>query len=260
MPSHLVKRSENGRDHFIEIDGKDWCIKEVIKSKMKKGVHKQLVRWADDTQEPLRHLGRALEAVEAFETMPKLKRRVLTFPESLLDTRSILPQSEKHFREAQIHLAKKWPVIQPRNDIDLLPAIRQIILEDPAHPRNDKLINRKTHFRLLDQRQVRPLRWNDKYVLSGRHYECSLPRRNALLLQVVGDTEGNTCCERCMSPTSPFAQCVMDTSDEDPWFNGGCANCGAFEANTTCIHHNVGREDEEGRGQCIQIVRIDISC
>jgi len=248
VPSHLIQ-CENGRDRFIEIDGKEWYIKELVKSKMKKGIHKQLVRWADDTQEPLRHLGKALGAVAAFEKMPKLKRRVLTFEESFLDTRTILPQSEKHFREAQIHLAKKWPIIEPRNDIDLLPALRQIILEDPEHPRNDKLIHRKTHFRLLDQRQVRPLRWNEAYILSGRHYECSLPRRNALLLQVVGDTEGNTCCERCLSSTSPFAECVMDTSDEDPWFNGGCANCGAFEANTTCLHHNVGREHVEGRSQ-----------
>ena len=249
VPSHLIVRSETGRD-FIKIDGRDWYIKEIVKSKIKKGIPKQLVRWADDTQEPLLHLGKALEAVEAFEKTPKLKRRIVTFAESLLDQRTILPQSEDDFREAQIHLAKNWPIIEPRNDIDLLPALKQIILEDPEHPRNDKLRHRKTHFTLLDQRQVRTLRWNEAYILSGRLYDCTLPRRNAILLQVVGETEGRyICCERCMSPTSPFSECVVDTSDNDPWFNGGCANCGAFEANTTCLHHNVGREDEEGRSK-----------
>lgn len=249
VPSHLIARSENGCD-FIEIDGKNWHIKEIVKSKIKKGVPKQLVRWADDTQEPLLHLGKALKAVEAFEQRPKLKRHVVAFDESLLDQRTILPQSEDDFREAQIHLAQNWPIIEPRNDIDLLPALKQIILEDPEHPRNDKLRHRKTHFTLLDQRQVRHLRWNEAYILSGRLYDCTSPRRNAILLQVVGETEGRyICCERCMSPTSPFAECVRDTSDDDPWFNGGCANCGAFEANTTCLHHNVGREDEEGRSQ-----------
>jgi hypothetical protein len=248
VPSHLIVRGESGRDDFIEIDGKDWYIKEIIKSKIKKGIHKQLVRWVDDTREPIRHLGKALEAVSAFENTPKLKRRVVTLDESLLNHNTILPQSNDDFREAQIHLAKTWPIIEPRNDIDLLPALRQIILEDPEHPRNDRTMHLKTHFRLLDRRQVRHLRWNEEYILSGRHYECTLPRRNALLLQVVGETEGKyICCERCMSSTSPFAECVTDTSDEDPWFNGGCANCGAFEANTTCLHHNVGREDEEGR-------------
>jgi hypothetical protein len=258
VPSHLVVQNEDGRN-FIAIDGKDWYIKEIVKSKMKKGFHKQLVRWADDTQEPLLHLGKALGAVEAFEQTPNLKRRTVTFDESLLDQRTILPQSEDDFREAQIHLAKNWPIVEPRNDIDLLPALRQIILEDPEHPRNDRLKHRKTHFTLLDQRQVRPLRWNEAYILSGRLYDCTLPRCNAILLQVVGDTEGRyVCCERCMSSTSPFAECVTDTSDEDPWFNGGCANCGAFEANTTCIHHNVGREDEEGRSKSLQRVGIDV--
>jgi hypothetical protein len=254
VPSHLIVRSEAGRD-LIEIDGKDWYIKEIVKSKIKKGIHKQLVRWADDTQEPLLHLGKALGAVEAFEQTPKLKRRAVTFDESLLDQRNILPQSEDDFREAQIHLAKNWPIVEPRNDIDLLPALKQIILEDPDHPRNDRLKHRKTHFTLLDQRQVRHLRWNEAYILSGRLYDCTLPRRNAILLQVVGETEGRyICCERCMSSTSPFAECVTDTSDDDPWFNGACANCGAFEANTTCIHHNVGREDEEGRSKYIRCI------
>jgi hypothetical protein len=258
VPSHLIVQSEDGRD-FIEIDGKDWYIKEILKSKIKKGIRKQLVRWADDTQEPLLHLGKALGAVEAFEQTPNLKRHVVSFDESLLDQRTILPQSEGDFREAQIHLAKNWPIIEPRNDIDLLPALKQIILEDPEHPRNDKLRYRKTHFTLLDQRQVRHLRWNEAYILSGRLYDCTLPRRNAILLQVVGETEGKyICCERCMSPTSPFAECVRDTSDDDPWFNGGCANCGAFEANTTCIHHNVGREDEEGRSQYPQCVGFEM--
>jgi hypothetical protein len=258
VPSHLVVRNEDGCD-FIAIDGKDWYIKEIVKSKIKKGIHKQLVRWADDTQEPLLHLGKALGAVEAFEQTPNLKRRTVTFDESLLDRRTVLPQSEDDFREAQIHLAKNWPIVEPRNDIDLLPALKQIILEDPEHPRNDRLKHRKTHFTLLDQQQVRPLRWNEAYILSGRLYDCTLPRRNAILLQVVGETEGKyICCERCMSSTSPFAECVTDTSDDDPWFNGGCANCGAFEANTTCIHHNVGREDEEGRSQFRQCVGIDV--
>lgn len=260
VPSHLIVRNENSRGDFIEIDGKDWYIKETIKSKIKKGIHKQLVRWADDTQEPLRHLGKALGAVEAFENTPKLNRRVLTFHESLLDQRTILPQSEDHFREAQLHLAKNWPIIEPRNDIDLLPALRQIILEDPERPRNDRLMHRKTHFRLIDLPQVRSLRWNEAYILSGRRYECTLPRRNALLLQVVGDTEGNTCCERCLGSTSPFAECVMDTSDEDPWFNGGCANCGAFEANSACIHHNKGKQDSEGRGQSLQNAGVQCGC
>jgi hypothetical protein len=258
VPSHLIVRSEDGRD-FIEIDGKDWYIKEILKAKIKKGIRKQLVRWTDDTQEPLLHLGKALGAVEAFEQTPKLKRDVITFDESLLDQRTILPQSEDDFREAQIHLAKNWPITEPRNDIDLLPALKQIILEDPEHPRNDKLRHRKTHFTLLDQRQVRHLRWNEAYILSGRLYDCTLPRRNAILLQVVGETEGKyICCERCMSPTSPFAECVRDASDDDPWFNGGCANCGAFEANTTCIHHNVGREDEEGRSQYPRCVGFEM--
>jgi hypothetical protein len=258
VPSHLIARSENGCD-FIEIDGKNWHIKEIVKSKIKKGVPKQLVRWADDTQEPLLHLGKALKAVETFEQTPKLKRRVVTFDESLLDQRTVLPQSENDFREAQKHLAKNWPIIEPRNDIDLLPALKQIILEDPEHPRSDKLRHRKTHFTLLDQRQVRHLRWNEAYILSGRLYDCTSPRRNAILLQVVGETEGRyICCERCMSPTSPFAECVRDTSDDDPWFNGGCANCGAFEANTTCLHHNVGREDEEGRSQYLRYVGFGI--
>jgi hypothetical protein len=82
VPSHLVVRNEDGRD-FIAIDGKDWYIKEIVKSKIKKGIRKQLVRWADDTQEPLLHLGKALEAVEAFEQTPNLRRRTVTFDESL---------------------------------------------------------------------------------------------------------------------------------------------------------------------------------
>jgi hypothetical protein len=187
VPSHLVVQSEDGRD-LIAIDGKDWYIKEIVKSKIKKGIHKQLVRWADETQEPLLHLGKALEAVEAFEQTPNLKRRTVTLDESLLDRRTILPQSEDDFREAQIHLAKNWPTIEPRNDIDLLPALKQIILEDPEHPRNDRLKHRKTHFTLIDQRQVRHLRWNEAYILSGKLYDCTLPRRNAILLQVVGET------------------------------------------------------------------------
>jgi hypothetical protein len=42
VPSHLVVQNEDGRN-FIAIDGKDWYIKEIVKSKMKKGFHKQLV-------------------------------------------------------------------------------------------------------------------------------------------------------------------------------------------------------------------------
>jgi hypothetical protein len=239
VPSDQIVTSGDGQDHHIKIDGKDWLIAGTIKQKVKKGVPKQLVRWVDDTLEPVKRLRRALPAIREFELKPRLARRVVSFDESLVDRTKILPQSDVEFRQAQVHLAKKWPIIEPRNDIDLLPAFRQVMME--LFPRlEDDILLRKTHQRLIDQPQRRRLRWSEEYLLSGRFYEYTLPRRNALLLQVVAEVADDGCCKRCVGDTAPFKECVRDTSEDSPWFNGACANCGTAEANSTCCHHLVG--------------------
>jgi hypothetical protein len=246
VPSDQIVTSGDGQDHHIKIDGKDWLIAGTIKQKVKKGVPKQLVRWVDDTLEPVKRLRRALPAIRDFELRPRLRRRVVSFDESLVDRTKILPQSDEEFRQAQVHLAKKWPIIEPRNDIDLLPAFRQVMMELFPKP-DDDILARKTHQRLIDQPQRRRLRWSEEYLLSGRFYEYTLPRRNALLLQVVAEVADDGCCKRCVGDTAPFKECVRDTSEDSPWFNGACANCGTAEANSTCCHHLVGTAHLERR-------------
>jgi hypothetical protein len=246
VPSDQIVTPDDGQDRRIKIDGRDWLIARTIKQKVKKGVHKQLVRWVDDTLEPVKRLRRALPAIREFELKPRLSRRVVSFDESLVDRTKVLPQSEAEFRQAQIHLAKKWPMIEPRNDIDLLPAFRQVVMELCPRPEDDILAIRKTHQRLIDLPQRRRLRWSEEYLLSGRFYEYTPPRRNALLLQVVAHV-ADGCCKRCVGDTAPFKECVRDTSDDSPWFNGGCANCGSAEENSTCCHHIVGTAHLERR-------------
>lgn len=246
VPSHLVMRSDDGNYHAT-IDDKDWPIEDLIKSKIKKGVPKNLVRWSRDTQEPLRRLYRALQAVETFEKRPYLIRQMVCLSESLIDLAKIIPQPEAHFQEAQRHLALTWPFIKPRNDIDLLPAIRQFVLE--LYPPGDRPSSRKTYAQLVEQPQVRRLCWNEAYILSGRHYECTPRKRNALLLQAVAESHEDSNCERCTTNDAPFAECVSDTSDDSPWLKGGCASCGSAESNSACLHHLVGTEHLDSNGE-----------
>jgi hypothetical protein len=245
VPSDQIVNPGDGQDRHIKIDGRDWLIARTIKQKVKKGIPKQLVRWVDDTLEPVKRLRRALPAIREFEMKPRLARRVVSFDESLLDRTRILPQSDEEFRQAQVHLAKKWPMIGPRNDIDLLPAFRQVVMELCPRPEDD-ILTRKTHQRLIDLPQRRRLRWSEEYLLSGRFYQYTPPHRNALLLQVAADV-ADGCCKRCVGDTAPFKECVRDTSGDSPWFNGGCANCGAAEENSTCCHHIVGTAHLERR-------------
>lgn len=254
VPVNLVMFRASGRGYYVTIDGKDWPIDKLIKQKAKKGILKHLVRWSHDTQEPLCRLYKALSAIEKFEKRPNLLRRVVSLSESLIDLTKILPQPEAHFKEAQRHIALTWPFIGPRNDIDLLPAIRQIVLE--LYPRADRPASRKTYLQLIDRPQVRRVFWNQAYILSGRHYECSPPKRNALLLQAVAESQKDSNCERCTSNDAPFAECVRDTSDESPWFNGGCGNCGAAESNSTCLHHHVGITHLERNGALSQTLSL----
>lgn len=256
VPSDHIMAGGDGQDRYIKIDGKDWRIAATIKFKVKRGIHKELVRWVDDTLEPIKRLQRALPAIMAFELKPRLERCVVSFDDSLIDRSKILPQSDEEFRKAQVHLAKKWPMIAPRNDIDLLPAFRQIMLEQFPR-RDDDMANRKTHQRLIDQPQLRRLCWSEEYLLSGRFYECTAPKRNALLLQVVAEGVGNGWCERCVSDTAPFKECARDTSEESPWLNGACSNCGTAEANSTCCHHLVGTAHlERGRSNGLNSERL----
>ena len=256
VPSDLIKTGEDGQERYIKIDGKNWRIAGTIKTKVKKGIRKDLVRWVDDTMEPVKRLRRALSAIKEFELMPRLDRRVVSFDESLIDRTKVLPQSEEDFREAQVHLASTWPMIQPRNDIDLLPAFRQIILE-LLPKRDDDPASRKTHQRLIDRLQLRRLYWSEEYMLAGRFYECTPPKRNALLLQVVAEGTGDGCCERCVSDTAPFKECVRDTSEDSPWLNGACANCGTAEANSTCCHHIYGTAHlDRGRSKGLTSERL----
>lgn len=256
VPSGLIKTSEDGQERYIEIDGKDWHIAGSIKTKVKKNIPKDLVRWVDNTMEPIKRLRRALPAIREFEQKPRLDRRVVSFDESLVDQSKILPQSDEVFREAQVHLAKKWPWIEPRNDIDLTPALRQIFQEQFPR-RDDETASRKTHQRLIDQPQLRRLCWNEEYLLAGRYYECTLPKRNALLLQVVAQGVDDGCCERCVSDIAPFKECARDTTEDNPWLNGACANCGTAEANSTCCHHLVGTAHlERGRSKGLTSERL----
>jgi len=255
VPSDLITTSEDGQERYIQIDNKNWRIAGTIKTKVKKGIQKDLVRWVDDTTEPIKRLRRALDAIRAFELKPRLDRRIVSFEESLFDRTKILPQSDKHFREAQVHCAEKWPMIPPRNDIDLTAALRQISLE-LWPPRDDDTGSRKTHQRLIDRPQVRRLYWGQEYVLNGRFYEFTPPKRNALLLQVVAEGAGDGHCARCVSDAAPFRECVRDTT-EDNWLNGACANCGTAEANSTCCHHNVGTAHlERGRSKGLTSERL----
>jgi hypothetical protein len=256
VPSNLIKTSEDGQERCIEIDGKDWRVAGITKTKVKKNIHKVLVRWVDTTMEPIKRLRRALPAIREFEQMPRLNRRVVSFDESLIDQTKIINQSDEVFREAQVHLAKKWPWIEPRNDIDLMPALRQIFQEQFPR-RDDEPASRKTHQRLIDQPQLRRLCWNEEYLLAGRYYECTLPKRNALLLQVVAQGVDDGCCERCVSDIAPFKECARDTAEDNPWLNGACANCGTAEANSTCCHHLVGTAHlERGRSKGLTSERL----
>jgi hypothetical protein len=256
VPSDMIFTSEDGQERYIKIDGKDWRIARTIKAKVKKDISKELVRWVDDTLEPVKRLRRAIPAIIDFELKPRLNRRVVSFDESLIDLTKILPQSNEDFLEAQVHLASKWPMIEPRNDIDLLPAFRQIMLEQFPR-RDDETANRKTHQRLIDQPQLRHLCWSEEYLLSGRFYECTLPKRNALLLQVVAEGVDDGWCERCVTVTAPFKECARDITDESPWLNGACANCGTAEANSTCCHHLFGTAHlERGRSSGLTSERL----
>ena len=256
VPSDLIMTSEDGQERYIKIDDRNWRIAGTIKRRVKKGIPKELVRWVDDTMEPVRRLRRALSAIEEFERKPLLNRRVVSFDEALIDQTKISPQSEEDFQKAQVYIAEKWPWIEPRNEIDLTPAFRQITLE-LSQRRDDDGATRKTYQRLINQPQLRRLCWGEEYLLAGRFYECTPPKRNALLLQVVAQGVGDGCCDRCVSDIAPFKECVRDTAEDNPWLNGACANCGTAEANSTCCHHRVGTAHlERGRSKGLTSERL----
>jgi hypothetical protein len=60
-----------------------------------------------------------------------------------------------------------------------------------------------------------------------------------------------------VSDIAPFKECVRDTSEDNPWLNGACANCGTAEANSTCCHHLVGTAHlERGRSKGLTSERL----
>lgn len=227
---------------------KFWGVVETLEERIHNGVKECKVQWKN-TWEPARNVdsseGVKVAAFEADQTdrrrcrVEKLRqRRILTISESKFPSGRVLPQSDDDYAAAQQHVALYWPEIKPHESLDLYPAILQIqneLLDGRLQARR----KRKTWLALLVRPQIRPLRWREEYIKSGRTYNFSRSRRNALILQAVGMQNEHDCCSRCTGEEGRvvlFAECVRSGITQTSWFEDACTNC-AIQGRHRCEHY-----------------------
>lgn len=248
----------HGSEHecsYVEADGTKWYIRKELEIRVNDGVQERKVQWAS-TWEPLENMANAQEAISTFEVTRQQgldderrvqQRTVLTIAESNFPRGIVRSQSEHDYAASQRWVARTWPMIRPNCTLDLYPAIYRIQMELSVLRRRN-IHGGKSYRSLMRRPQVRQLLWSRAYIESGKSFHFNRRTRAALFLQVTGDLDTNSPCERCLGEKlAPFVGCVRTLAGQESWLGDACTNCGTQDS-STCPHHRKGML---GRGKSI---------
>ena len=250
VPLEAIVQGEGHECSYVGADLATWVIRKQLGSRIKNGMEERKVRWAS-TREPLENLVNAQQAIANYETTKQQtgrddmqtvrQRSILTFEGSHFPRGTVRFQSDDDYAKAQRWVASTWPMIRPHRTLDLYPAIYRIQMElSKMKPKAKANHGGKSYRNLMQQPQVRPLKWSEMYIESGKTFHFSRRTRAAIFLQVTGEVESDDPCTRCLGEKlAPFVGCVRTRAGQESWLGGAYANCGTQDY-SYCLHHSKG--------------------